>query len=386
MKIGIDARLWHETGVGRYIRNLVTYLAEIDQYNNEYILFLREKEYKNLITPGNNFRKRLADVQWHSVAEQTDFLKILNQEQLDLMHFPYFSFPMFYARPFVVTIHDLILFHYPTGKASRLPAPMYAAKLFAYKQLLHYAARHAKKIIAVSNATKNEIIDHLHVKPEEIIVTYEGVDLQTQSASFTMQHELIKDNAYFLYVGNAYPHKNLDKLLKAFTEFHQEVPGVALVLVGKQDYFYEELQRRLLTFGIEKSVVVLSQVSDDELIFLYKHAIALVMPSLMEGFGLPTIEAMKNNCLVLASAIPSLQEICQEAAIYFDPTDRQAIVKILKKVYFDQGAFTQNKLVGLQRVELFSWRKMAEETLQVYESITPSFSLRDIEKNSSKNI
>src|SRR5216683_2789679 len=134
MRIGIDCRLWNETGIGRYIRNLVTNLAEIDTHNNEYVLFLRKNEYDTLVTPGNNFRKRLADIHWHSVAEQTSFLKMLYKERLDLVHFPYFSYPILYARPFVITIHDLILFHYPTGKASQLPSFMYQTKLFAYKQ------------------------------------------------------------------------------------------------------------------------------------------------------------------------------------------------------------------------------------------------------------
>src|SRR5579859_3894082 len=219
MRIGIDARLWNETGVGRYIRNLVNNLAEIDK-NNEYIIFLRNKEYKTVLTPGNNFRKRLADMHWHSIDEQTSFLNILYKEELDLVHFPYFSFPMFYARPFVITIHDLILFHYPTGKASNLPKPFYDIKLFAYKRLMHHAAVHAKKIIAVSNATKQEIITQLHAKSEKIIVTYEGVDKGL--SSFKTQSQTTIDAPYFLYVGNAYPHKNLDKLLKAFQEFTKE--------------------------------------------------------------------------------------------------------------------------------------------------------------------
>src|SRR5438270_8706473 len=99
MKIGIDARLWNETGVGRYIRNLVTQLAEIDK-KNDYVIFLKKQEYESIVTPGNNFRKRLADVHWHSLQEQSIFLRHLYQENLDVMHFPYFSFPLFYARPF----------------------------------------------------------------------------------------------------------------------------------------------------------------------------------------------------------------------------------------------------------------------------------------------
>jgi glycosyltransferase involved in cell wall biosynthesis len=380
MRIGIDCRLWNETGVGRYIRNLVMNLAEIDT-SNDYILFLRKKEYDTLITPGNNFRKRLADVQWHSLAEQTTFLTILYKENLDLVHFPYFSFPLFYARPFVITIHDLILFYYPTGKASQLPEPLYQVKLFAYKRMMYHAAVHAKKIIAVSNATKNELVHQLNANPEKIMVTYEGENLETPRAPLGADNGFHIPNQYFLYVGNAYPHKNLEKFLKAFQEFTEEVSQVDLVLVGKEDYYYEQLQRKILDFRLVNSVTLLTSVTDAQLQSLYRGAIALVMPSLMEGFGLPTVEAMANNCLVLASGIPSLREICQDAAVYFNPLDRDAMRNALKNAYYNQAALAANKKIGLERAKVFSWRKMAEETLQVYISVPPTISTKLVTKN-----
>ncbi len=382
MRIGIDGRLWNETGVGRYIRNLVANLAEIDK-QNEYILFLRKKEYDTLITPGNNFRKRLADVQWHSFAEQTIFLNILYKENLDLVHFPYFSFPLFYSRPFVVTIHDLILFYYPTGKASRLPEFIYQLKLFAYERLMNHAVAHAKKIFAVSNATKNELIHQLHAEPEKVVVTYEGENLETTIAPFGKDTGIHITNQYFLYVGNAYPHKNLEKLLKTFEEFSEEVPQVDLVLVGKEDYFYEQLQRKILEFKLVNSVTLLTSVTDAQLQSLYRGAIALIMPSLMEGFGLPAVEAMANNCLVVASAIPSLREVCQDAAIYFNPLDRDDMRNALKNAYYNQVALANNKKIGLERAKVFSWRTMAEATLAIYNSIPPAISSQVLVKKSN---
>lgn len=379
MRIGIDGRLWNETGVGRYIRNLVANLAEIDK-SNEYVLFLRKQEYDSLITPGNNFRKRLADVQWHSFAEQTVFLNILYKENLDLVHFPYFSYPIFYKRPFVITIHDLILFYYPTGKASRLPGWIYQLKLFMYERLMYQAASHAKKIFAVSNATKNELIHQLKADPERVVVTYEGEHLETAIAPLAKDSVIRIPSQYFLYVGNAYPHKNLEKLLKVFEEFSEEIPQVDLVLVGKEDYFYEQLQRKILEFKLVNSVTLLTSVTDAQLQSLYRGAIALVMPSLMEGFGLPTVEAMANNCLVLASGIPSLREVCQDAAIYFNPLDRDDMRNALKNAYYNQAALATNKKIGLERVKMFSWRKMAEETLQIYESVLPTVSSRILAK------
>lgn len=131
MRIGIDARLWNETGVGRYIRNLVYNLLEIDS-RNEYVLFTNKqtieeiKEHKSKIKFEDKKLKLVeTNIRWHSVSEQIKFPKILEKEKLDLMHFPYFSVPILYNRPFVITIHDLIINHFSTGKASTLPTPLY---------------------------------------------------------------------------------------------------------------------------------------------------------------------------------------------------------------------------------------------------------------------
>lgn len=363
LRIGIDARLWNETGVGRYIRNLITNLAQM-QTKHEFVLFLKKQEFENLPLPGINFKKRLANFQWHSLQEQLFFPSVLYSENLDLVHFPYFSYPLFYFKPFIITIHDLILYHFPTGKASQLPEFLYNTKLFAYKILMQQASYRAQKIIAVSYATKQEIIDHLHVDEKEIVVTYESVDA---SVIHDKNISMNVSQPYFLYVGNAYPHKNLDMLLQAFAKFAGTTSHVNLILVGKEDYFYDALKRKLFDFHINQFVTVHTQVSDAELVFLYRHAIALVMPSLMEGFGLPVLEAMANNCLVIASDIPSLKEICDTAAMYFDPQNSEQLAEKLHEAYFQKNT-QKMKEKGLQRVTRFSWEQMTKETLAIYES------------------
>lgn len=173
MKIGIDARLWNETGVGRYIQNLVAHLVEIDRQNH-YLLFLRRKEFENIKLPSSNWEKKLADIRWHSLKEQLILPFILRREKLDLVHFPYFSVPIFYPGKFVVTIHDLILDHFDTGKASTLPLPFYKIKRLGYKIVTWLALWRAQKIITVSQSTKKEIIAHYKIAPEKIVVTYEA--------------------------------------------------------------------------------------------------------------------------------------------------------------------------------------------------------------------
>lgn len=172
MKIGIDARLWDQTGVGRYIQQLVANLAEIDK-KNQYILFLT-KEHRDLPLPGPTWEKRLVDIRWHSLKEQILLPYILWKEHLDLVHFPYFSLPIFYPGKFVITIHDLILDHFGTGQASTLPLFLYKIKRLGYKLVTWVAIRRAAKIITVSETTKQEIVNHYKVDPEKVVVTYEA--------------------------------------------------------------------------------------------------------------------------------------------------------------------------------------------------------------------
>jgi glycosyltransferase involved in cell wall biosynthesis len=366
MKIGIDCRLWSETGVGRYIRNLVLNLQKIDK-KNEYCLFVLSKDKDEILKLVQNGRIKIirADIRWHTLEEQLKFPSLLNKENLDLMHFPYFAVPVLYGRPFIITIHDLITDHYSTGHASTLPIPFYYLKKGAYKLVINMAAKKARKIIAVSNATKNDIVDRLKISPQKIVVTYEGVDDKISNLKLQIPN-IFQNSKYFLYVGNAFPHKNLDRLIEAFKILDADMK---LVLVGKEDYFYKRLKNQIKEMDLSEKVIFLKNVDDKELSSLYRNAQALILPSLMEGFGLPALEAMANNCLVLASKIPALEEVCGDAAIYFDPRNIQDIAEKINMVHLsDANHYDDKREKGLKRAKLFSWSKMAKETLEVYES------------------
>ena len=386
MKIGIDGRLWNETGVGRYIRNLVKNLAEIDD-KNDYVLFVRDPQKVKVGTSparnalpeaaaslqagshsdaGGNFKIVKADIRWHSAEEQTVLPGILLKENLDLMHFPYFSVPVLYHRKFVVTIHDLIIDHFSTGQATTLPLPFYRAKRIGYKLIMRQVAQKAAKIITVSNATKDEIMKLLKVSSDSIVVTHEGVDSGLYSSS---EHKRVEkfstgsnNTPYLLYVGNAYPHKNLERLIEAFSSVNK-TSSAKLIFVGKEDYFYKRLKQQNLT----SNIIFKDHVSDEELRELYRNAKALVIPSLMEGFGLPALEAMANGCLVIASDIPALREVCGEAAIYVNPFDPKDLADKMESVL--KHDFSEKKTLGEKQAQKFSWEKMAKETLKIYQEV-----------------
>lgn len=353
MRIGIDGRLINETGVGRYIRNLISGLAWIDR-TNRYIVFVRDDCWN---PPNERWEKRIVDIPWHSMSEQLIFPWFLVKEHLDLVHIPYFNAPLFYPGKLVVTIHDLTILHFDTGKATTLPLPVYKLRRLGYYLALAVGLRRAHKIIAVSQTTKQEVVDHFQIDPKKIVVTYEGVDHKFQIPNFKFQTEkrIIKD-PYFLYVGNAYPHKNLETLLRAFQERTER-----LVLVGKEDFFYRRIKSLVRTMKLDDRVMFFGQADDSQLANLYTHAVALVFPSLMEGFGLPALEALSFGCPVIVSDIPVFHEILGSQATYFNPQDPEDIAQKLARTV------VRSKKVVLDG---YSWSKLASDTLAVYENST----------------
>ena len=371
MKIGIDCRLWNETGVGRYIRNLVWELADLDK-NNEYVLFVQKRfNTSDLRLKNERWKVIETEIHWHSIEEQTKFPQVLNQENLDLMHFPYFSHPVFYNKPFVVTIHDLIINKFSTGKASTLPYPFYLLKRFGYGLVMNHAVNNSRKIIVPLDAVKNDVISTFGVTDEKVQVTHEGVEsrIKNHESRKNTKYEM-PNTKYFLYVGNAYPHKNLEFLIDAFGEFTNDTKDeVKLVLVGKDDFFYKRLHKKIEEEKIE-NIIFKHNADDEELYALYAKAIAFVSASKMEGFGLPPLEAMSASCLVLVSEIPAFKEVCKDAAFYFNPKDKASLRKQLFFVYDLDSTRRQAQIKkGLERKNDFSWKKMAEQTLEVYNNL-----------------
>ncbi len=356
MRTGIDGRLMEETGVGRYIRNLVRELA-VNDHTNEYVVFLRKKSFDAFKAPNSRWRKVLADVAWHTVTEQIFMPRIFQKEKLDLLHVPYFNVPVLYRGPFIMTVHDLTIMHFDTGKASTRSWIFYKFRRAGYRIILRWGILHAKHLIAVSKETKKEIIDHFSVAENKITVTYEGVDKDLRGTKPSIIRE-----PYFLYVGNAYPHKNLETFLEAF----QKIKGdTKLVLVGKDDFFYQRIRNVVADLRIAGSVIFFGAANDGQLASLYQHAIALVFPSLMEGFGLPALEARSFGCPVICSDIPIFHELLGDEAVYFDPKNSADIAhKLLEALR--EGK--EGKSESISRVvSRFSWEEMAKKTIDIYE-------------------
>ncbi|TAK04090.1 glycosyltransferase family 1 protein [Patescibacteria group bacterium] len=367
MRVGIDARMFGPRvgggGLGRYVEQLVNHLEDADR-KTQYVLWLLNANLEAPRVSEDRFEKRLADIRWYTLREQLFLAPRLDAAHCDLLHFPHWNVPLGIRTPFVVTIHDLILLDEPRSARATTRAPLvYGAKYAAYKVVLAHAIRASRGIIAVSEYAKRSILSHFpDVSPEKISVVYEGVtDLPPT------HYPLPPSAPYILHVGNSYPHKNLEMLLKAFVMVHKEHPDVTLVLAGAQDAFSRRLEREAEALGIRDAVRFVANPDDETVSALYRDARAYAFPSRAEGFGLPGLEAMSAGVPVAAAQAGSLPEVYGDAALYFPPHDAAGMAEAMGTLLTDEPIRRQLRERGRERARRYSWRRMAEETRRVYE-------------------
>ncbi len=388
MKIGIDARLYgpKQGGLGRYLEQLIAGLEKADQ-NNDYVIFLRAENFEQYKPSNPRFKKVLADIPWYGWREQILLPKILKKEKLDFIHFPHWNLPFFYRGKFVVTIHDLILYYYPTRQASTLGPMAYFFKNLAYKFILRHAVKKAGQIITPSEFTKQDLIQTLHLPANKISVTYlspvlkENIEYSTRlhpESVGTADGQVLNINEvlkkynitknYLLYVGVAYPHKNLERLVRAWKMFEEKNENFNLVLVGKKNYFYEHLINSA-EYNDCKNIIFTDFVPDNELATLYQKATAYVFPSLYEGFGLPPLEAMQCNIPVISSSATCLPEILGDAVLYFDPQNEQDICSKISVILTDENK-RRELINNIPKIlAKYSQKNTSEKTLSVYQKM-----------------
>lgn len=359
-------------GLARYTQQLVKHLLETD-LENQYILFFRNNNIKEFEAGDNkNVKIVIADIPWYSLAEQVKFKKIIKQQQVDLMHFPHWNVPFFYNDPFVVTVHDLIMYHYPRPEATTLGPIKFWIKDSLHRIVLSHAVKKARHVITTSEFTKEDIHKTLGVSKNKMSVTYQAPFSYNISSlkdnEFVLQNYGIK-KPYVMYVGTAYPHKNVEGLLNAWLKF-QELHGeeYQLVLVGKENYFYQRLLVQQATREI-KNFVYTGFVEDDELSAIYLQSSLYVFPSFYEGFGLPPLEAQDHGVPVVSSNASCLPEILGESALYFDPDSPEQMAEMIHKGLTDEDVRTDLKQNARENLERFSWEKLARETLGIYKTV-----------------
>lgn len=386
MHIGIDARFYgpQVKGLGRYTEKLLEGLSLLE-HDFHFTVFLNKEGREEFSLKDDRFTAVEVDIPWYGLAEQKEFPKILQQHNLDLMHFPHFNVPYLYRKPFVATIHDLILLDHPSRRASTLSWPKYQLKYLAYRLNLHHLLKKAEGILTVSEYVKHRIAKKFPFAKDKITVTYLAGNKPELSAGEEVSR-VAKESAqsyginkpYLLYVGNAYPHKNLEFLVEAFHQYWQQDKSLQLVLVGKRDYFYNRLEECITSFdwgmNPQEAVRIFGYATEQQLVNLYQRAQAYVFPSLEEGFGLPPLEAMQHGLPVLSSNRSCLPEILGDAALYFNPQSTQSLLEQLNTVLKNEAE--RNSLIqkGFAQTAKYDWQRTASQTLAFYQRILNSSS------------
>jgi len=379
MKIGVDARLFgpKDTGIGIYVENLINNLLSVDKVNFYTVFVRKDNPLLNSKFQIPNSKFVLVEARHYSLKEQFLMPYLVWKEKLDLMHYPHFNVPIFFPGKFVVTIHDLIK-HTSKGVETTTRNPyFYWLKYLGYRLVFWLAVKRAKLIFVPSKTVALQLVKAYKIPESKIKVTYEGVNSKFQIPNSKFQKILEKyevKKPYLLYVGNVYPHKNVEKLIEAVKIVNQltisnQQLTIYLVVVCARSVFSERLEQKIKKIGAEKYVKLVGFVPDQDLKIFYQNATAFVFPSKSEGFGLPGLEAMACGLPVLASNIPVFKEIYENAVLYFDPEDPGDIAEKISKFLTDKKLQKRLKIAGLKLAKNYSWKKTALETLDGYQKV-----------------
>lgn len=358
-KIGIDSRLYSQTGVGVYIQNLLHYLEKNHSEGFMYYIYLMKDDYEKVTVSSKRFIKRKVNEKWHSIGEQFAYVQTILKDNLDLMHFTYFSYPVLYTRPFIATVHDCTPFQFKTGKASSKNSLVYEIKHALYKFILSTQISHAQAIITPTKTVASQVIKLFgeHLK-DKTFPLYEGVNYHITQAQENTSLSMRFTKPFYIYVGNFYPHKNIERLIQAFSAVQTDAQ---LVLVGPNDFFCRRISNLIKEIKQENRIIFFHDPALEDLVFFYKHAKALIHPSLSEGFGLPLVEAMYFRLPIIASHIEVFQELMGNSYIRFNPKDVASITQAIRS--FSSHPVSQNFKDAMQK---FSFEVMSEKTYNIY--------------------
>jgi len=360
--IGLDARMIRHTGIGTYLRGLLGALDPQDLPAAP-VLFGPD----DLLTAYPAFNRKSFTAPIYSLREQRDYPEHL--KACRLWHAPHYNVPFFKGRArLVVTIHDLIHWIY----RGKFFSP---AQAFYARTMLGRAVKTADHILTVSENTRADLIRHFNADAARITVTPEAADAKFKPCDDTIRIGAFKQRLglpenYFLYVGSLKPHKNVLWLVQLYRELYRDGKVKAeLVLAGRKDRKYPAGYAALAELENGQGIRLVSALSDEDLLTLYHGALALLHPSLYEGFGLTLLEAMASGTPVAAFRTASVPEVTGEAALLAEPDDAAAFTQMILHLEREAALREDLKQLGLARASRFSWRKMAAQTAAVYRKL-----------------
>lgn len=356
MHIVIDARIINSS-TGTYVERLLEYLQDIDT-SNDYSVLVPSKDLSFWVPRNPRFTLIANDIKNYSFAEQTRLKTVLDDLKPDLVHFCMPQQPILYKGTHVTTVHDLILLNtYNSDKNWAIFRAKQLIGRFVFKEV----ARSSRHIITPTQYTKQALVKFAGISPDKVSITYESADVFRD----TLQPYTHPFKQYILYVGQQSDYKNIKRLAAAHQQLLKTYPDLGLILVGKKN---DSIRANEAYFASKqyKNILFTDFIPDQQRDWLYTNASAYVFPSLMEGFGLPGLEAMGYGAPVVSSNATCLPEVYDEAAHYFDPTSVDDMARAINEVLSDKSLRENLITRGYEQLKKYSWKRMAEQTHAVY--------------------
>jgi glycosyltransferase involved in cell wall biosynthesis len=376
VKIAIDIRRMNEFGVGTYTRNIVRGLARLD-HENEFFLLGSAEKVNEIGSLPENFQSvpvpppETAKGYWQYHA-------VVRRLGCDLVHVPHlFWVPHRLPCPYVVTVHDVLEHMYRARNGSGLRRSLHF-------HLTRSVLKNAARIFAVSQFTKTEVQKLFGIPGDRIEVVYNAIDPRflTGHAS-DADRQLLAERyqityPFLLYAGRISPHKNIVRIIEAFSALKTELgkqelyPDLKLIIIGDELSKHPDLRRTVIRGGVQNDVRFLGFVPIEVLRIFYDIAKVFVFPSLYEGFGLPPLEAMAHGTPVLTSNTSSIPEVVGNAAMLVNPENLFEMMRALQRVLLDANLRERLRQAGYEQVKKFSWDRSVAEVLAGYQEVTQS--------------
>lgn len=370
MVIGIDAsraNLSKRTGTEWYSYNLIINLAKIDS-QNRYFLYSKEPLQEELRDLPPNFKNKVLNWPPRRLWTQIRLSLEMLINPPEILFVPAHTIPLIHPSRTITTCHDIGF--------ERFPQLYSKTDLKYHRWAMKLAVKKAQRIIAVSQFTKNEIIDVYNINPEKVVVIYHGFNKdiyhpikdELKVNSILKKYKISKP--FILYIGRLELKKNTPGLVKAFGILKQSKRWPhKLVLTGQEGYGSDEINKNINSFKLFNEVIKVGYIPAKDLPFIISATDLFILPSFYEGFGLPVLEAMACGCPVIASRIASLPEIVGEAGFLVNPRNPEDIMRAMDRVLEDQNLREQMIQKGFKWVQNFSWEKSALKTLEVLKSM-----------------
>jgi glycosyltransferase involved in cell wall biosynthesis len=362
LHIGVNALYLLPGGVGGteiYLRQLLRALADIES-PHQYHIFTNRETGSDLVPRSAQFEhcpQPVAAVNRASriLYEQFRLPGALHRQKIDVLLNPGYTAPFLTSVPSVTVFHDL--------QHIRHPQHFRRFDLLFWHLLLWQAARTSRHLIAVSQATRRDLLAHYHLSSDFVSVVTHGVEPEF----FSLVRRQDDERPYVLCVSTLHPHKNLVRLVRVFAQLRARHPQLRLVLAGMRGFYAEQIEEEIFDTGLAGSVEITGWIAREHLYELYRRAAVFVYPSTFEGFGMPVLEALATGLPVACSDIPPLREFAGDAALFFHPERDEEMLASLDLLLSDAELANRLSTAGPERAQHFTWQAAARATIRCLE-------------------